>query len=142
MSPWLCASGAHTRIPTPPPAKRSGKPNDVQNNESRGGSPGAAGFVHNKPAECNEAFRIQGFGEEVSEVVGSGHMRHGELKLLDHVSDEEVAPLNMLRTVMVLRVIRKVTRGLVVRAEFCGRIRSAVPAIISLDNTSAATVHA
>ena len=68
--------------------------------------------------------------------------RHGELKLFDHVSDEEVAPLNMLCTVMVLRVVRKVTRGLVVRAELCGRIRSAVPAIISLDITSAATVHA
>ena len=110
---------AHTRgFQRPPLLRGPVMLNDVQNNESRGGSPGTAGFVHDEPAECNEAFRIQGFGEEVSEVVGSGHMQHGELKLLDHVSDEEVAPLNMLRTVMVLRVVRKVTRGLVVRAEF------------------------
>ena len=51
------------------------------------------------------AGRLRGLSEEVSEVVSSAHKGHLNLERLNHVTHEEVASLNMLHAVMMLRVV-------------------------------------
>ena len=46
------------------------------------------------------------------------HVRHGDAHVLDALADEEVAALNVLGPLVVLRIVGQVAGAGVVRAEF------------------------
>ena len=51
------------------------------------------------------AGRLRGLSEEVSEVIRGANKGHLDLKGLNHVAYKEMATLNMLHAVMMLRVV-------------------------------------
>ena len=72
------------------------------------------GQVHDDAAELEELVRRHRLGKEVGRVVVGAHKRNPHLARLDHVADEEVAALDVLRASVELRVVREVARGLAV----------------------------
>ena len=70
-----------------------------------------------------EAARVQLLRQHVADVIVRPHERHHELHRLDHIADVEVPPLNMLRALMVLGVVREVARCLVVSRAARGATR-------------------
>ena len=55
-----------------------------------------------------EMFTHQWFGEEVGNVVGSGHERHTDLSFLDAFADKEVTTMNVFSLRVMLRIVRKI----------------------------------
>ena len=62
--------------------------------------------IHDGVAQREELLRPQGFREEVGEVVVRVDVRYRDAHVLDALSDEEVATFDVLRPLMMLRVIR------------------------------------
>ena len=62
--------------------------------------------------------------EEVGHVGDGGDERHNELLVLNELTHVEVSALDVLRLVVVLRVVGKVARGLVVGGERRRRARA------------------
>ena len=73
--------------------------------------------VHDLVAHFEELLGPERLREEVREVVLSGDVWHHELEVLDALADEEVAALDVLHAVVVLRVVRDVARALAVGRE-------------------------
>ena len=57
---------------------------------------GNRSLVHDDGAKLLEFFFIESLSEKVSEVIMRVHIRHFEFEFLDHISDEEMPPLDML----------------------------------------------
>ena len=51
--------------------------------------------VHDLVTHVKEMFTHQWFGEEVGNIVGSGHEGHTDLSLLDAFADKEVTTMNV-----------------------------------------------
>ena len=62
-------------------------------------------YVHDNISHGKENFGVEGFREEVGEVVYRADERHGEHALFDFLADEEVAPIDMFGASMVLWII-------------------------------------
>ena len=75
------------------------------------------GQVHNDLAEELELLGLERFGEEVSRVVGRAHKGHVDLELLHHVAHEEMATLDVLGLVVMLRVVGEVAGAHIVGAQ-------------------------
>ena len=71
-------------------------------------------YVHEYSAKLEEISRAQRLGEEVSVVVCCADVGNGELSVFDEFADPQVSPVDVFGAVMVLRVVREVTCGLVV----------------------------
>ena len=61
---------------------------------------------------------VERFSQEIRRIFLGWNERDTKLESLDHIADKEVAPLDVLGTLVILRVVREVARGLVVRGEF------------------------
>ena len=70
--------------------------------------------VHNAVSQCKETFGRKGLREEVRDVFIRLNEGHADLPALDRLSNEEMPTLDMLRTLMVFRVIGEVDGPLVV----------------------------
>ena len=78
-------------------------------------------LVHDDSPQLVEvAGVLHRLGEEIREVVVRVDEGYLDLEGLDHVADEEVASLDVLDAVVVLRVVGDVARGLAVRGETRG----------------------
>ena len=53
-------------------------------------------------------FTHQWFGEEVGNIVGSGHEGHTDLPFLDAFTDKEVTAVNVFSLRVMLRVVREI----------------------------------
>ena len=94
-------------------------------------------LTHNIPdpiSHGEESARVEGLREEVGEVVRRGDEGHRDLMLLDKLANVVVTTLDVLRPLVVLRVVSDVDRRLVVdvhvnrravvSAEFLAQFRS------------------
>ena len=79
--------------------------------------------VHDDIAEEEELLGCQVFCKEVGEIFVRGDVRYRDAELLDGLANEEVATLDMLGALVVLRVVGQVACGAVVEGE---RSRAAV----------------
>ena len=61
---------------------------------------------------------VERFSQEIRRIFLGWNERHTKLESLDHITNKEVAPLNVFGTLVIFRVVREVARGLVVRGEF------------------------
>ena len=78
-------------------------------------------LVHDESSKSVEAGGVlHRLGEEIREVVVRVDEGYLDLEGLDHVADEEVAPLHVLHAIVVLRVVRDVARGLRVGRDHVG----------------------
>ena len=90
-------------------------------------SNGLIALVHDDAAKLTEVRGVlHRLGEEVSGVLVSRHVGHLELERLDHVAHVEVATLDVLHLVVVLRVVGDITSALAVSREVRRPILSGV----------------
>ena len=63
-------------------------------------------------------FGVQRFREEVGDVLSGGHVGDDDELLLDQLADVEVAALDVLNPLVMLRVIGQIARAGVISGEF------------------------
>ena len=98
----------------PSPRKLKAASKLISAGEEEGQSAKCVGLVHDDFPESVELVGRHRLGEEVGDIVRRAHERHLDLHRFHHVADEEVAALDVLHPVMMLRVIGHVARGLAV----------------------------
>ena len=87
----------------------------------RNGKGSLVAFVHDSPAMSMERLRVlHWLGEEVRRVLVRGDVGHNQFEGLDHVAHKEVAALHVLHAVMVLWVVRDITRALAIGGQLTG----------------------
>ena len=60
---------------------------------------------------------VERLSQEVRRILLGRNERHTKLESLNHIANVEMAPLNALGTLVILRVVGEVARGLIVRGE-------------------------
>ena len=70
--------------------------------------------IHDFIAHCKEALSRQSLRKEVRHIVVRFHVRHDKLASLHQLAHVEVTSIDVLRARVMLRVVRKVSRALVV----------------------------
>ena len=70
--------------------------------------------IHNLPAQQLKPFRRERLREEVRVVIVRVNQRHDDFLGIDHVPNEEVPPLDMFRSIMVLGIVGQVPGRLVI----------------------------
>ena len=83
-------------------------------------------MVHDTVTKLHKAIPSQRLGQEVSNVVIRANVGHDDPAVLNHLSNPEMAPIDMFGSIMMLRVVAKRLSACVVGSEGDrGRIRFA-----------------
>ena len=83
---------------------------------------GAGGDVHDDVPHAKERLSRQRLSEEIGHVVRRLHEGNTQLHVLDALSNEEVAPVDVLSARVHLGVVSERERALVVQAKLGGRV--------------------
>ena len=70
--------------------------------------------IHDFSSQHLKPLGWKRLGKEVSVVVLRANERHHDFLRLDHIAYEEVSPCDMLGPIVMLRVVRKISRRLIV----------------------------
>ena len=70
--------------------------------------------IHDFSSQHLKPLGWKRLGEEVCVVVLCANERHHDLLRLDHIAYEEVSPCDMLRPIVMFRVVGKISRRLIV----------------------------
>eukprot|EP00965_Chrysotila_dentata_P053122 1762573-Pleurochrysis_carterae.AAC.1 len=78
--------------------------------------------IHNLVAKRKKQTRRQRLGEEIGQVVGAAHERHRDVVRFEALPHEEMASIDMLGALMVLRIVSEIDGRLVVQRQAGRRI--------------------
>jgi hypothetical protein len=76
--------------------------------------------IHNAIAHGNEGLLRKRLSEEVGEMIHSGHERDTDAVILDELAHEEVSPVDMFHSAIMLGIVGYVDAGLVVHVQVDG----------------------
>jgi hypothetical protein len=79
--------------------------------------PQSGGHIHDRIAHAEVVLAFQRLGEKIRQIIDGVHVWNGDLKILDTLANKEVTALDMFDLLVVLWVVRDVTRSRVVHTQ-------------------------